>query len=107
MQLMVTLSVCRPYPSLSEIIKFMRNQYGFIRLIVISMERSLKELANCLEHNIAKGNYFAEKKSETGQELNHAESIDIYELLEHVQTSFGNSVCVDGKNFHGKRIEKS
>lgn len=44
MQLMVTLCVCRPYPNISDLLRFMREQIGFIRVIVISLERSPKEM---------------------------------------------------------------
>lgn len=46
---MVTLCVNRPYPTLSDLLKFIREQNGFIRLLVISMERSPKELVESLQ----------------------------------------------------------
>lgn len=45
---MVTICLTRPYPTLNELLKYIREQTGFIRLVVISMERSPKELIETL-----------------------------------------------------------
>ncbi len=37
-----------------------------------------------------------EDKLQKGETLNHAESIDVYELLQWIQTESRNSVLVDG-----------
>jgi len=41
------------------------------------------------------GSKAIERKIERGQELSHIESLDIYELLEHVQKSSFNSISVE------------
>eukprot|EP01116_Phalansterium_solitarium_P001763 TRINITY_DN11581_c0_g1_i1.p1 TRINITY_DN11581_c0_g1~~TRINITY_DN11581_c0_g1_i1.p1 ORF type:complete len:422 (+),score=103.88 TRINITY_DN11581_c0_g1_i1:59-1324(+) len=47
-QLMVTLCISRPYADLTQLLNFMRDQCGFIRLILISMERSPNDLLSSL-----------------------------------------------------------
>ncbi len=47
---MVTLCVSRPYPDMSDLLRFMREQFGFIRVIVVSMERcrDFIEISGCM-----------------------------------------------------------
>lgn len=107
-QLVVTLCLNPPYPHLKDILSFIRAQHGFIRLCVLSMERSPKELLDSLGKKVETRFYsphsshvgyserFTEKKLESGQTLSHIESIDIYELLEHIQRSTHNSIAISG-----------
>lgn len=46
--MMLTLCVNRPYPKLDDLLQFIRTQTGFIRVCVISMERSPRELVDSL-----------------------------------------------------------
>jgi len=55
------------------------------------MERSPKEIVSCLQKNTKS----IEEKLQNNEELNHVESLDVYELLELIQTSSGNSLAVD------------
>ncbi|PRP80922.1 hypothetical protein PROFUN_11363 [Planoprotostelium fungivorum] len=82
MQLMVTLCVSRPYPDMSSLLRFLREQYGFIRIIVVSME-SCEEI---------------EKKLENGIPLNTIESHDVIELMSHIQKCTYNSLTTE--DFH-------
>lgn len=88
MQLMVTICVNRPYPDLGDLLSFIREQCGFIRVLVISMERSPKELTISLREE-------QNQPVDSKTELNHAESNDIYELLQHIQRQSFNSLLVD------------
>jgi len=90
-QLMVTLCLSRPYPTLNDLLRFMREQYGFIRMVVISMERSPKELVESLAKNDANPSL----KLDKGIPLNAVESVDVYELLEHIQKCSRNTMTVD------------
>lgn len=49
MSLVVTLCVNRPYPKLDALLSFMRDQFGFIRVIIISTERSPKDLVQSVQ----------------------------------------------------------
>ena len=62
------------------------------------MERSPKELVDSLGKKLNHSGKFIEKKLESGIELSHVESIDIYELMQHIQTASKNSICIDGNN---------
>eukprot|EP01119_Soliformovum_irregulare_P025878 TRINITY_DN9697_c0_g1_i2.p1 TRINITY_DN9697_c0_g1~~TRINITY_DN9697_c0_g1_i2.p1 ORF type:complete len:329 (-),score=54.43 TRINITY_DN9697_c0_g1_i2:6-905(-) len=52
-QMMVTVSLNRPYPSLKSLMRFIREQVGFIRVFVISMERSPKQLLHSLSQKLS------------------------------------------------------
>eukprot|EP01114_Cavostelium_apophysatum_P006730 TRINITY_DN18172_c0_g1_i1.p1 TRINITY_DN18172_c0_g1~~TRINITY_DN18172_c0_g1_i1.p1 ORF type:complete len:331 (-),score=47.96 TRINITY_DN18172_c0_g1_i1:458-1378(-) len=80
-QLMVTLCLSRPYPSLNDLLRFIREQHGFIRLVVISMERSPKEIVETLPKSKGDPNSKLDKK----EPLLHVESADVYELVGHIQ----------------------
>jgi hypothetical protein len=87
--MMMTLVVSKPFPNLSNILAFVREQYGFIRLLVLSFERSPKELIEDLQ----------KKKDGRGtSDLSVSDSVDVYELLRTIQTASYNSIVVDGTN---------
>jgi hypothetical protein len=50
------------------------------------------------DHNISQKQSFIEKKLERGEVLNHGESADVVELLEHLQKCTYNGITVDGNN---------
>lgn len=51
MSLVVTLCVNSPFPQLSDLLSFIRNQYGFIRVLIVSLERSPKEIVQSIQNN--------------------------------------------------------
>lgn len=92
-QLMVTFCVCKPYPNLKRIISFVRQEIGFIRLVVLSMERSPKYLIDSLKQRQG-----FSKEVPTPQDVSNIEpidTVDIYELLETIGKSTGFSISPD------------
>jgi len=90
-QLMVTLCLNRPFPNLKQLLEFIREQHGFIRILILSTERSPKEIVSCLQTKTKP----IEEKLKNNEELNHVESMDVYALLELIQTETRNPLVVD------------
>lgn len=88
-QLMVTFCVSKPFPNLQQILSFVRQEIGFIRLIVISMERSPKTMIDSLKERkpFVKESHY----NYSSKEFEPLETIDIYELLEAIEAASGIS----------------
>lgn len=48
--MIATFCINKPYPNLTAILSYLRDLYGFVRMIIISMERSPKELLESLQN---------------------------------------------------------
>jgi hypothetical protein len=117
----VTLCVSPPFPRLERLLKFIRQEYGFIRLVTISFERSPAALVESIQRSgqggggsetgaagagadpfsavaaAARDPFAAVAAAARGssETLPYHENADIFTLLRHIQAESGGSLSTD------------
>ena len=106
--LVVTLLIERPFPRLDSILQFLRRQTGFVRFIVLSLQRSPGELIKSMEERLTASAEKDEPEQDTdlerlrriGAQLDAKSAagggtVDPYELLQAVEEATKASIRTD------------
>ena len=100
--LVVTLLIERPFPRLDSLLAFLRKQSGFVRFVILSLQRSPGELVKSMEERLSAEEADAvQRLRRIGAELDArnamgaaAASVDPYELLQHIESVTGGTIAV-------------